>query len=523
MTYKVLCTDGFAEAGLTELQRSPVVDTVFEKSMSHDELLKRISEFDGLIVRSASTVSRDVIEAGVNLKIIARAGVGIDNIDLEAATEKGIYVVNAPEGNTTSAAELTFAFLLSLARHVPQASNSMQKGEWEKKKYMGTELSGKTLGIIGMGRIGREVARRAKAFGMNILAFDPLVREDRLKALAAKPSSVEDICRNCDFITIHTPLTKDTQNLITHKQLSVMKKTAFIINCARGGIINEEDLARVLREKQIAGAALDVFTSEPPDKPIFQGLDNVILTPHLGASTQEAQSAVAIEAARAVAGFFSEGISLTAVNLPEGGAQIQEYKNQIKLAEKLGSLVAQLTNDRIKKLTVLGPAKMSRMILLAVIKGALSQRGEKQVSLVNAATKAAGEGISLEQEIRDTAADFSDAFGVALNGDNDRQEAWGAVLADDTLRIIMCDGHRVEISPEGLILLIHNTDRPGIIGKVSSILGKAGINIAEMQNVRERKGSDALTIIRIDDPLPEDTLKEIQTIEGVERAILTRL
>lgn len=523
MTYKVLCTDGFAEAGLAELKRSPLLDVVFEKTLSHDGLLSKITEFDGLIVRSASSVSRDVVEAGSSLKIIARAGVGIDNIDLEAATEKGIYVVNAPEGNTTSTAELTFAFLLSLARHVPQAASSMQKGEWEKKKFMGTELSGKTLGIIGMGRIGREVARRAKAFGMNICAFDPMVREDRLEALGAKPSSVEDICRNCDFITVHTPLTKDTKNLIAYKQLSMMKKTAHVINCARGGIINEEDLARALREKLIAGAALDVFTSEPPDKPVFQGIDSAILTPHLGASTQEAQSAVAVEAARAVANFFNEGISLTAVNLPEGETQIEEYKNHIRLAEKLGSLVAQLTNEKIKKLTILGPAKMSRMILLAVIKGALSQRGEKQISLVNAAMKAAGGGISLGQEIRETGTDFSDAFGVALNGDNDSQEAWGAILGDDTLRIIMCDGHRVEISPEGLILLIHNTDRPGIIGKVSSILGKAGINIAEMQNVRERKGSDALTIIRIDDPLPENTLNEIQAIDGVERAILTRL
>jgi D-3-phosphoglycerate dehydrogenase len=273
----------------------------------------------------------------------------------------------------------------------------------------------------------------------------------------------------------------------------------------------------------IAGAALDVFTKEPYDKPIFQGLQNVILTPHLGASTKEAQDAVAVEAARAVANYFSEGISMTAVNLPAGETQIQEYKDHIRLAEKLGSLVVQLTNENIKKFTLLGPATMPKILMLAAIKGALNCRGDKQVSLINASIKAAGHGIALAQEIVETGQDFAGAFGVILEGEKERQEAWGAVLADSTLRIIMCDGHHVEISPEGRVLLIHNNDRPGIIGKVSSILGEAGINIAEMQNVRERKGADALTVIRVDDPLPDKTLEEIRNIDGVERATLMYL
>jgi len=523
MTYKILCTDGFSEAGLNELKISPLLEVTFEKALKHEELLEKISPFDGLVVRSASTVSRDVIERGKNLKIIARAGVGIDNINVEAATERGIFVVNAPAGNTISTAELTFTFLLSLARHVPQASASMHAGQWEKKKFMGNEVAGKTLGIIGMGRIGREVARRAKAFNMNVMVFDPYIREDQCGALGAKSASVEEICRNADFITVHTPLTKETENLIAWNHLTMMKKTAYIINCARGGIVNEEDLSRALKENVIAGAALDVFTKEPYDKPVFQGLENVILTPHLGASTKEAQDAVAVEAARAVANYFSEGISMTAVNLPAGETQIQEYKDHIRLAEKLGSLVVQLTGEKIKKFTLLGPATMPNILMLAAIKGALNQRGDKQVSLINASIKAAGEGISLAQEIVETGQDFSGAFGVALEGDKDKQEAWGAVLADSTLRIVMCDGHHVEISPEGSMLLIHNNDRPGVIGRVSSILGDNGINIAEMQNVRERKGADALTVIRIDDPLSEKVLEEIRKIDGVERAILTYL
>ena len=523
MTYKILCTDGFAEAGLNELRTSPLVDVTFEKALKHEELLEKIPAFDGLIVRSASTVSRDVIERGGNLKIIARAGVGIDNIDVEAATEHGICVVNAPAGNTTSTAELAFTFILSLARHVPQASVSMHAGEWEKKKFMGNEVANKTLGIIGLGRIGREVARRAKAFNMNVMVFDPYLGEDQIKALGASQATVEENCKHADFITVHTPLSQGTENLIRWDQLTKMKKTAYIINCARGGIINEEDLARALKENVIAGAALDVFTKEPYDKPIFHGLENVILTPHLGASTKEAQDAVAVEAARTVANYFSEGISMTAVNMPAGETQIQEYKDHIRLAEKLGALVVQLTSENIKKFTLLGSATMPKILILAAIKGALTQRGDKQVSLINASIKAAGNGIALSQDIVDAEQDFAGAFGVILEGEKERQEAWGAVLADGTLRVIMCDGHRVEISPEGLILLIHNNDRPGIIGKVSSVLGEAGINIAEMQNVRDRKGADALTVIRVDDPLPDKTLDEIKRIDGVERATLVYL
>lgn len=523
MTYKILCTDGFAEAGLQELKNSPLLEVVFEKSLKHEDLLEKIPAFDGLIVRSASTVSRDVIERGGNLKIIARAGVGIDNIDVEAATERGIYVVNAPAGNTTSTAELAFTFLLSLARHVPQAAASMTAGQWEKKKFMGNEVANKTLGIVGLGRIGREVARRAKAFNMNLLIFDPYVREDQCSALGGKSATVHEICKSADFITVHTPLTKETENIIAWRELSMMKKTAYIINCARGGIINEEDLAKALKENVIAGAALDVFTKEPYDKPIFQGLENVILTPHLGASTKEAQNAVAVEAARAVANFFSEGISVTAVNLPAGETQIQEYKSHIQLAEKLGSLAAQLTNDTVKKITLLGPPTMPKILMLATVKGVLLRRGDNQVTLINASVKAAKHGIALSQDIVETGQDFAGAFGVLLEGEKDRQEAWGAVLEDGTSRVVMCDGHHVEISPEGSILLIHNNDRPGVIGKVSSILGDAGVNIAEMQNVRERKGADALTIIRIDDVPSDKTLEEIRKINGVERAILTYL
>lgn len=304
MTYKILCTDGFASSGIETLKKNSNFEVVFEKSLSHEDLLAKISAFDALIVRSASKVSADVIEAGKNLKIIARAGVGMDNIDVGAAQKRGIEVVNAPAGNAISTAELAFALMLSLSRHIVCAASLMKQCVWEKKKFMGSQLAYKTLGVVGMGRIGREVAKRARAFDMRVLGSDPYIDEKVFKEFGVTKCALNELCEEADYITIHTPLSKDTKNLITMKELSKMKKTVRIINCARGGIVNERDLAKALKDGVIAGAALDVFTKEPYDESIFNGMDNVVLTPHLGASTHEAQDAVAIEAAIAVQNFF---------------------------------------------------------------------------------------------------------------------------------------------------------------------------------------------------------------------------
>jgi D-3-phosphoglycerate dehydrogenase len=291
------------------MSSSPVLDVVYKEKMSQEELLRDIPEFHGLVVRSASKVSAKIIEAGKNLKIIARAGVGTDNIDIQTARKNGILVINAPVGNAVSAAELTFAMMLSLARCIPQASKSMSEGMWEKKKFKGMELAGKTLGIIGFGRIGQEVACRATAFRMTILVCDPNLSPMKIKELGGEASDLEKICRESDFITIHAPLNKDTENLISSKEMAMMKPSVRIINCARGGIINEEDLAAALKSGRIAGAALDVFTKEPFDSSIFRDVSNCIMTPHLGASTAEAQDAVAREVGVSVVKFFSEGIS----------------------------------------------------------------------------------------------------------------------------------------------------------------------------------------------------------------------
>lgn len=522
MSNKILCTDGFAAEGLGELKKSRTFDVYEEPSLSHDELVAKIAAIDGIIIRSATNVSRDVIEAGKNLKIIARAGAGTDNIDIDAATEAGIFVVNAPGGNTTSAAELTFAMILALARHIPQASWSMTKGLWEKKKFRGTQIAGKTLGIIGLGRIGREVARRARAFGMSVIAYDPNIPDEQFGALGASQKDLKEIYKIADFISIHTPLTKETAGLISSKEIKMMKRSACIINCARGGIVDEDALAHALREGTIAGAALDVYTQEPFENPMFRGLDNCIMTPHVGAATKEAQAAVAIETARAISQFFSEGISPAAVNLPNA-ASAEELKGQIDLAEKLGSLVAQLLGKRAKRIKLMGEGALPNLLPIAGIKGVLSQQIGERVTLINAAIMAKKNGIAVSEEIVEGRQDFAGSFGIELKSDAGKNEAWGAVLPDGAAKIVMVDGYRVEIAPSGPILMIRNSDRPGVIGNISSLLGNAGINIAEMQNVRRHKGADAMTIIRIDDEIPGDVLDRISGVDGVTQAAVVIL
>jgi D-3-phosphoglycerate dehydrogenase / 2-oxoglutarate reductase len=314
MATKILCTDGFSKAGLDELGKNSNFEVTFIKAMTNEELIAKIEPYQGLIVRSASKVTKAVIDAGKNLKIIARAGVGVDNIDVPHATTRGICVCNAPAGNTVSTAELSFAMMLSLARHIPQAAASLSAGQWEKKKFQGHELARKTLGVIGLGRIGREVARMAQAFHMRVVAHDPHVNDSVFSACGVTRLLLEELLKTADFITMHTILSPDTENMISAKQIALMKTSACIINCARGGLVNEHDLANALKEKRIAGAALDVFTKEPYTDTVFAGLDNIVLTPHLGASTDEAQDAVAIEAAQSIEQFFKNGTCPTAVN-----------------------------------------------------------------------------------------------------------------------------------------------------------------------------------------------------------------
>ena len=522
MTYRVLCTDGFSKTGVEDLNASSLVEADFQDKLSHEELIKRIPDYDGLVVRSASEVTRDVIGAGARLKVIARAGVGTDNIDLKAATEKGILVVNAPAGNSISTAELAFAMIISLARHIPQAAKSMYEGKWEKKKFKGNELAYKTLGVIGLGRIGKELAKRARAFEMNVIGFDPYLSDERMKGLGITKATLDEIFTNADFISVHTPLTDETTNLISNNEFAQMKTTACIVNCARGGIVNEADLAEALRNGNIGGAALDVFTEEPYGNDLFNGLDNVILTPHLGASTSEAQEAVAKEAAAAVVQFFKEGISTRAVNLPTGGVDLEQYTRHLMLAEKLGSLASQLVHDKIDRITFTAPQNLPHILTLAALKGVLSHMVQN-VTIVNAANVARDQGIGIAEEVTSEEPDFADTIGVRLHLEKQELNVWGALLPDGSTKVTNCAGYRVEIDPAGNLLFLQNLDQPGVIGHVSTLLGNAGVNIAEMQNVRHVKGKDALTIVRVDGDVPKKTFDEIAANENIKRARLVHL
>lgn len=522
MTYRVLCTDGFSKTGVEDLNASSLIEADFHEKLSHEDLIKKIPDYDGLVVRSASEVTRDVIEAGKSLKVIARAGVGTDNIDLKAATEKGILVVNAPAGNSISTAELAFAMIISLARHIPQAAKSMGDGKWEKKKFKGNELAYKTIGIVGLGRIGKELAGRARAFKMNVLGYDPYLSDERMKSMGITKATLEEIFASSDFISVHTPLTDETKNLIANNEFAQMKDTACIVNCARGGIVNEADLAEALKEGNIGGAALDVFTEEPYSGHLFENLDNVILTPHLGASTSEAQEAVAKEAAAAVIQFFKEGISTRAVNLSTGGADLEQYTRHLMLAERLGSLASQLVHDKIDRITFTAPQNLPHILTLAALKGVLAHVVQN-VTIVNAAEIAREEGIGIAEEVTAEPPDFADTIGVRLHLEKQEMNVWGALLPDGSTKVTKCAGYRVEIDPSGNLLFLQNLDQPGVIGHVSTLLGNAGVNIAEMQNVRHVKGKDALTIVRVDGNVPKETFDEIAENENIKRARLVHL
>jgi D-3-phosphoglycerate dehydrogenase / 2-oxoglutarate reductase len=524
MKYKILCTDGFSQTGLDELAKSDCLDITYEKALSHEELLGMIGDYDGLIVRSASTVSRDVIDAGTKLKIVARAGVGTDNIDIPAATERGILIVNAPAGNTLSTAELAFSLLLSLSRHIPQSAAAMADGRWEKKRFKGNEVAFKTLGVIGLGRIGCEVAKRGQAFKMRVIGYDPFLGDDRIEALGVESKSVADLLKEADYVTIHTPLTDETRDLISAEQIAMMKPTARIVNCARGGIVNEEDLAAALRDGVIAGAALDVYTSEPYTKPTFKGLENVVLTPHLGASTFEAQDAVAREASATVSQFFADGISFNAVNLPGANPQdLSEFRHHMLLAEKVGSFASQLSSGEVSSITFRSTTRTTKLVALSAVRGVLSNIVGEDVTFVNAAAVASGRGISIVEETISSEKDMGDAIAVRLGTPGGDVEIWGQMLSDGLSKIIRLDSCHVDIDPYGTLLVIENVDKPGVIGRICTILGEYGVNIAEMQNVRKQGKHDALTIIGVDEVLPDEAMDAIRSDDSITSARVVRL
>ncbi|WNY25509.1 phosphoglycerate dehydrogenase [Methanolapillus millepedarum] len=515
---KILVSDSLSEEGLSILKESGF-DVVVKTGLSEDELVKEIKGVDALVIRSGTQVTARVIEAADKLKIIGRAGVGVDNVDVEAATKKGIIVSNTPDGNTLSAAEHTFAMLMSMARNIPQACASLRADKWERNKFMGVELNKKVFGVVGLGRIGAEVAKRAQAFGMTILGYDPFVSEERAKSMGIQLTTVEDICRRADFITVHTPLTKETTNLINKNMFDVMKKNARIINCARGGIINEEDLADAVESGKIAGAAIDVFIKEPPTGSRLLKSDKIIVTPHLGASTVEAQINVAIDIAHEIINVLNGEGAKSAVNIPsvrpEVMAVISPY---LKLAETTGKIAGTLIGTGYNKIELSYQGEIAgkdtRTITLAALKGVLQTAVGAGVNYVNAPGLAKSRGIDVSEKKSESSDEYSSVFTLTLFGSNKSTSVSGTVVGND-IKIIQIDKNRIDVFPSAYMIFADHINKPNVIGPCCQVLGQNNINISGMQVGHVKIGEPTIMVISVDSSVPEDVLKKLTAIDGV--------
>jgi D-3-phosphoglycerate dehydrogenase len=515
---KVLISDSLSPKGV-EIMKEAGLEVDIKTGLSPAEFKAIIPEYSGLVIRSATKVTADVIEAARNLKVIGRAGSGLDNVDKAAATKKGIVVMNTPGGNTITTAEHTIAMIFSVARLIPQASGSMKQGLWEKKKFMGVELFNKTLGIIGMGNIGSQVARRAHGMQMNVLAYDPFLNEEKARSMGVESVSLEELFKNSDFITVHTPLTPETKDLISSKSIRKMKDGVRIINCARGGIVNEKDLLAALDSGKVAGAALDVFSKEPPEDFGLCRHERVVCTPHLGAATTEAQENVAVAVAEQVADYLVRGTIRNAVNFPSiPQEQVPLLTPYITLAERMGAFASQLFEFGVSGITIEYRGAASELntapITIAAVKGYLSPILEETVNYVNAPLIARERGIEVKETRSPESGDYQGTLGLFLQGEKNARVT-GTLFSRKDPRIIQVDDFHVEIVPEGTMLFIYNNDQPGVIGAIGSLLGKTGINIARMHFGRRVPGGAAISVVSVDVPLEAPVLEEIEKLPNI--------
>jgi D-3-phosphoglycerate dehydrogenase len=520
MPIKILVSDKIAEEGLAALREYPDIEVVVKTNLSKDELIQEIPEYDGLVIRSSTQVTADVIAAAKKLKAIARAGVGVDNIDLTAATKKGILVINSPDGNTLAAAEHSIAMLMALVRHIPQAHHSLaHEGQWQRNKYMGVQVAGKVLGVIGLGRIGTEVAKRAQGMEMKVLGYDPFIQEERARKLKIELSDVDDICQRADFISVHTPLTKQTAGLIGKEQFKLMKPGMRIVNCARGGIIDEEALYEAIQQGVVAGAALDVFCQEPPTNSPLLTLPQVIATPHLGASTSEAQVNVAIDVAHNIIKAIKHREYHNLVNAPGLNGDYNAIGPYMNIAERLGRLFTEFFGGGYTKMELICAGEAAKLDTSAlrsvVLKGLLDPIMQGDVNWINAPVYAEERGLSLSETKEYQAADFPNL--ITLRGKGPEREVYvsGTVASGNAPTLVDIDGYRVNVTGTGLLLLAKNIDQPGIIGKVGTILGEHGINIAFMQVGRKVSGGRAMMVIGVDNHVNDEVLAKLSKVETI--------
>jgi len=527
---KVLITDSLSEEGVKRLREEEGFEVKQAMGISGEELIKIIPEYEALVVRSETKVTEKVITVANKLKVIGRAGTGVDNIDVDAATKKGIIVMNTPEGNTISAAEHTISLILSLSRNIPQANASLKEGKWERKKFMGTEVYGKVLGIMGLGRIGSEVAKRAQGLKMKLIAYDPFISREKAEKLGVTLMGLDELLREVDYLSIHTPLTAKTKNLIGKREISLMKREARIINCARGGIINEKALYEALKEGKIKGAALDVFEEGKPfDSPLLK-LDSVILTPHLGASTCEAQKRVAIDIASQVIDFLKKGIVRYAVNVPIISPEAQKkLGDYLCLGEKIGELEAQLIEGHPKELEITYAGELIDLeigfVTANVIKGFLKSFLPEEIIInyVNALLLAKERGIKVVEIKNSEVEGFNGLISLRLVTDIQERKIEGTVFGKGISRIVSIDGYPLDFVPQGNFLISSNVDKPGAVGKIGTILGRFGVNIAGLRMGRKTPGSKNVSVYILDSFPPSQAIEELLKMEEILNARLVHL
>ena len=515
---RVLITDPIAQAGVDILQENSL-EVLDLSGGSIEDILEVIGTVHGWIIRSGTTVDAELLNRADQLQVVGRAGVGIDNIDLEVATLRGVVVMNTPDGNTISAAEHTFALLLALARNVPQGHGQITTGGWDREALAGVELRGKTLGLVGLGRIGRRVMTYAKAFGMQVVGYDPYASGDLRSSGDVEMLELDDLLERSDFVSLHAPRTDETLNIINADRLKKMKSSARLINCARGGLVDEAALVAALSSGEIAGAALDVYAREPlaADDPL-RTAPGLVLTPHLGASTVEAQAGVALAICQQVAGYLSSGELVGAVNMPVGDMEmVTRLDPFLRLSAIMGKMLMQLSEGQIKQIDVTCSETIEspELVALSAVKGVLAMILDRRLNFVNIGAVAKERGVRITHKVDSNAAGYANQVVVELTTDSAMRSMVGSVFGGQHARIVEIEGYHLELNPEGVMLFIRNHDAPGVLGRVGTALGAAGINIGEALLSREAHAAEAYLVIKVDTDPPQETLSRLQDLEGI--------
>jgi D-3-phosphoglycerate dehydrogenase len=519
---KVLVTNPIARDGI-EILKTAGLDVEERLGLSPEELIEAIQDADGLVIRSNTKVTQEVVDAAKKLKVVGRAGTGLDNVDIAACNKRGIVVMNTPGGNTNSAAEHSIAMIMALSRHIPQATASMKAGKWEKKRFSGQEVAGKTLGIIGIGRIGSIVSQLAQGLKMQVVAFDPYIRPEMAKKLGVELTNLDNVLARADYISIHTPLTSETKGSVNAKLFNKMKDGVMVLNCARGGIINEQDLYKAMKSGKVAGAALDVFETEPTGKkyPLFS-LDHFICTPHLGASTREAQENVAVAVARQISDYLTKGEVRNAVNMPSVSEETMvQLTPVLNLADKLGAFHAHLTTAPVDEITVSYQGDIADLdtapVTISVIKGLLFPILREEVNFVNAPILAEERGIKVTESKSKTSEDFTSLLTVTVKTADGTNTLAGTIFGKKEPRLVRINNFCLEAVPEGHMLLIYNEDRPGVIGRIGITMGEANINIGQMQVGQDPGHHRNVILLTTDESVGQDALSRLLQQDGVEK------